>query len=294
MTQEKTPTLLGADTGGICERLSLHSTTNHRKNAALQHFAGDILAAGCGSPIDKAQQPRQTIERGFFTSPGCVGHGFAYDGPCGWHRKMRRSLIPVYQRPHGLSPTLVALAAGSKPVDKEPIMADTPTPTSGTSTHDHTSLSFVKVEYKGPRKQRLTDWFAVPNEDYCTGNATGYRVAAEFMSWLQTRPATYETGMIVREIMAAAFAVLAEPHTQGKTGRRGAAVTFLDSMAGFIQFAATHSNHQAYLAGQAQRSENWAKESAQREVERNRETGRRLAAARKAKREAKAMEAGAA
>lgn len=252
----------------------------------IRHNAGAIIAPGAKHTISEASN---LYVNEVFPCPefNVLDVGNAY--PQG-----RRQRFGAVLKPHVHSLDLSSQRMVFEIPEGIKAMKPTPTPTSGTSTHDHTSLSFVKVEYKGPRKQRLTDWFAVPNEDYCTGNATGYRVAAEFMSWLQTRPATYETGMIVREIMAAAFAVLAEPHTQGKTYRRGAAVTFLESMAGFIQFAATHSNHQAYLAGQAQRSENWAKESAQREVERNRETGRRLAAARKAKREAKAMEAGAA
>lgn len=168
------------------------------------------------------------------------------------------------------------------------------TGTPAQNTNDHTSLSFVRVEHHGKRNQRLTHWFDAPAESYVTGNATGFKLAKEFMAWLQNRPADYETGMIVREVMQAAFAVLSEPCKTGQLDRRGSAVTFLDSVASFLMYAATHSDHQAYLAGRVQRSETWERESAEIDAARNRATGQRLAAARKAKREAKAMEAGAA
>lgn len=163
----------------------------------------------------------------------------------------------------------------------------TSTGTTTQNTHDHTSLSFVKVEYKGPRKQRLTDWFAVPAETYVAGNITGYKIAGEFMAWLKNQPSNYATGLCVRDVMEAAFEALEEPSQFDKPDRRGCAVTFLDAMTAFLMFAATHCDHQAYLAGRVQRSADWARESAQMEAERNRETGRRLAAARKAKREAR-------
>lgn len=164
----------------------------------------------------------------------------------------------------------------------------TTTGASAQNTPAHTSLSFVKVEHFGKRNQKLTSWFAVPDEPYEIGNATGYKVAAEFMAWLQTRPNDYITGLFVRDVISAACGVLAEPCSPvGTHCKRGAAVSFLDGMAACLMFAATRSNHQAYLAGQAQRSEDWAKESAQMEAERNRATGQRLAAARKARREAR-------
>lgn len=161
-----------------------------------------------------------------------------------------------------------------------------------TQTNDHTSLSFVRIEHKGPRRQRITHWFAVPDESYCDGNIRGYRVAAEFMAWLQNRPADYLTTLCVRDVISAACDVLAQPHTPNGNDRRGCAVSFLDAMADAIKFAAQHSNHAVCLPSRAQRSETWAKESAERDAERNRQTGQRLAAARKAKREARMAESG--
>lgn len=168
----------------------------------------------------------------------------------------------------------------------------TPTPSmQGTPTSpDHTSLSFVKVEHKGKRNQRLTSWFNVPDEDYGTGNATGCRVAGELMAWLQTSQATYDTGLHIRSVVGAAFKVLEEPFTPHKPDKHGAAVGFLDAMMSFLMFAAQRSNHQEFLAGKAQLMEQWAREVEQAEVERNRQTGQRLAAARKAKRAARMAE----
>lgn len=102
----------------------------------------DTVGAGLGSPSDKAHQAERRLSvSAFLLTPRCAGHGFIYGGPCGWQRKLRRYLIPVYQRLHGLSPSLVAMAAGSQPVDKEPTMADTTTPKQSTGTTTSTPFT---------------------------------------------------------------------------------------------------------------------------------------------------------
>ena len=170
----------------------------------------------------------------------------------------------------------------------------TTTGASPTTTPDHHTLSFVRVEHHGKRQQRLTTWFNVPAETYGAGNITGYKIAAEFMAWLKNQPSNYSTGLCVREVLKAAFEALEEPSQFDKPDRRGCAVTFTEAMTAFLMFAAIHCDHQSFLSAKAQRYADWARESAQSDIERNLATGQRLAAARAAKRAAKAMEAGAA
>jgi hypothetical protein len=258
-----------------------HFTPNQLRNAQFHHHGG-ILAPSANHTKDNAVAT--LAEKRVFSRPEFMGLGLGVVEPQGHQHGVIHVITPS---PIRLSNQQANGCKSHNGANQMATSQSTTTGASPTTTPDYTSLSFVKVEYKGPRKQRLTNWFSVPDEDYCSGNATGYRVAAEFMAWLQTSPATYGTGMIVREIMGAAFAVLAQPHTQDKQDKRGAAVTFLDAMTAFLMFAAQRTNHQAYLEGKAQHSEDWAKKSAELEAERNRETGRRLAAARKAKREAR-------
>lgn len=289
MTQEKTPALLGADTGGICERLSHHCTAHQQKNVQVHHQGGAIIGTKAKAPVleNTFVLRSKRSDNALLSCPNSVT-GLWADGP--FREAGRTASTSVFNI---CPPTALENAeVDSKTCTRSMTMPEgTPTGASAqntTTSPDHHALSFVKVEFKGPRKQRLTDWFAVPDESYCDGNIRGYRVAAELMAWVQTNPADYGTGLVVREVMAEASAVLAQPHTPyGTPDRRGAAVGFLDAMAQCIQFVAHNSNHQAYFAGKAQQSETWAKESALRDAERNRETGRRLAAARKAKREAR-------
>lgn len=292
-----------ATTKSVAHPACTMSGTGHKGNQLnpkpVQHYAGAIIAPGAdntkGIAVATPTESGVLSRLNSGTRMHCGCYGFWQDGP---YRKAGRTAIPVLSTSCALNALDKAFAGFQSRIgatmftDTQSCPATghtTSTPTQSTGT-SHTTLSFVKVEHRGKRNQRLTHWFAVPDEDYCTGNATGYRVTAELMAWVQSRPSNYATGMIVREVMAAAFAVLAEPCTPHKPDRRGCAVSFLDAMAAFLMFAAQRSNHQAYLAGKAQRSEDWARESAQMDAERNRQTGQRLAAARRAKRAARMAE----
>lgn len=95
---------------------------------------GDASHHGIGVPVDKAQQPRPETGSGFFTPPSCAGHGHPYGGPCG---ASQDAPVPYPGTPtHTVChPRLASREAGFKPVDKEPIMADTTTPTQSTGTN---------------------------------------------------------------------------------------------------------------------------------------------------------------
>ncbi|MBK7001826.1 MAG: hypothetical protein IPH35_18165 [Rhodoferax sp.] len=246
---------------------------------------GDIVAPGATNTIDTAVAT--FAEKKVFSRPEFLPSlGLGVVEPQGH----QHGCIHVSSPSPTLCPTKSVSGCQSRTGANQMATANTtPTPTSG-NTPDHLALSFVKVESKGPRNQKITHWFAVPPESYVTGNATGYRVAGEFMAWLKNQPSNYITGLCVRDVMAAAFKALEEPFAHGKPDRRGAAVSFLDAMADFLMFAASHSNHAVYLPARAQRSEDWARESAEIERERNRQIGKRLAVARAAKREARMAE----
>lgn len=264
-----------------------HFTTNQLKNAVCRSRCGIINPKAKAPVIQnttfvRSNRPDSAVS----LCPDSV-IGFWADGPFREAGRTATTSVLNICPPTALQNAVVELKTRCRSMT---MPTGTSTGASAQNNHDHTTLSFIRVEFKGPRKQRLTDWFNVPDEDYGSGNARGYRVAAEFMSWVQSRPASYETGMIVREIMAAAFAVLAAPCSPGTHCKRGAAVSFLDAMAECVMFVAGCTNHQTYLEGKAQHSEDWKKESALRDSERNRETGRRLAAARAAKRAARMAE----
>jgi hypothetical protein len=82
MTQEKTPTLLGADTGGICERLSLHFTAHQQKNVQVHHKHGAIIATKAKAPVLqntfvlRSNRPDSAV----LSCPDSVT-GFGADGP---------------------------------------------------------------------------------------------------------------------------------------------------------------------------------------------------------------------
>ena len=116
------------------------------------------------------------------------------------------------------------------------------------SNTDQFQLSFVKVQFKGRRNQRVTDWFAVPDESYGDGNTTGFKVAAELMAYVQATTNNF----VLREVIEAAGKVRHDtdvmPCSADIADRRGAAVTFLNSMADFIHWSASNCDHQLYLA----------------------------------------------
>ena len=134
----------------------------------VNHPVSGIVADGFSSPKDKAQQAgRRFSVSGFsFDRKLRAARFHLYGGPCGTPQG-----VPV-PYPGLLTRTvchhrLAALAAGSKPVDKEPIMADTRMPAAGTNTshnnHDprlmvaqnvfHSSSEHVLEMYAGHLKK---------------------------------------------------------------------------------------------------------------------------------------------
>ena len=90
-----------------------------------------VKHTGLGRPeSDKAQQPRPPWTAAFFMPVGCTRHAqLSFLAGCvGTPARVCRYLIPVDQPNTACHPCLVAGAAGSQPVDKEPFMANTHTP----------------------------------------------------------------------------------------------------------------------------------------------------------------------
>lgn len=86
---------------------------------------------GLGRPVlEKAQKPRPSRTAAFFMSVGCARHTWLpiLAGRVGTRASVCRFLFPVDQPCTVCHPCLVAGAAGLKPVEKEPLVANTLTP----------------------------------------------------------------------------------------------------------------------------------------------------------------------
>lgn len=95
---------------------------------------------GSGSPqLDKVQHPRPSWNVDFFMPVGCTRRAQLsfLVGRAGMRASVCRFLIPVFQPRAVCHPCLEARAAGFKPVDKVPFMANTPTSLPSTGKHTH-------------------------------------------------------------------------------------------------------------------------------------------------------------
>ncbi|MEO6410241.1 MAG: hypothetical protein ABIO45_16015 [Burkholderiaceae bacterium] len=147
------------------------------------------------------------------------------------------------------------------------------------------ALSFVTFAY-GPRKRRdfaKDNYFAVPREDYVTGNVTGMRVAKELMAYMeraQRAPAILPS--IFRDVAVA----LAEDHQDG-LGRRGAAVGFISVIESMLLGAARAFDHGKYCQRRITELEGYSAEYAQRQADEKVAFRARMVAGKRAKRAAR-------
>lgn len=94
--------------------------------------------------------------------------------------------------------------------------------------------------------------FDVPAEDYVSGNITGYRCAGELLAALQCGYGPYiPLNNILDEVITATH------ESFDKTGRRGAAVTFLEVVRESLTFIAKHAMHTDFVAGRIARAEQY-------------------------------------
>ena len=142
------------------------STTSTRTLVYTAHSVS-VKHTGLGRPeSDKAQQPRPPWTAAFFMPVGCTRHAQLsfLAGRVGTPARVCRYLCPVDQPNTACHPCLVAGAAGSQPVDKEPFMANTLTlkgriaPAAPTSGADESQLFALHLE--AVNCAALARWYA--------------------------------------------------------------------------------------------------------------------------------------
>lgn len=151
----------------------------------------------------------------------------------------------------------------------------------------YAALSFVRIDFKGKRSQRVTTWLCVPDEAYGDGWITGLKVVKELMQFAKEN-ANHDGQSAIQNVTEEAQSVIRSTAGQMTDAgdKRGAACAIAWSMAEFALFASLHCDHSAFIDSKIQRQLDWQEEFRLRDAERNRATGKRLAAARAAKRAA--------
>lgn len=99
----------------------------------------------------------------------------------------------------------------------------------------HSAPAWVCLSFIETRTSRqgthCVDWFAVPEQDYCAGWATGLQVVGELMSFAQRHPAPALHA--VQSVMCAAALVAAKPITK-HLDKHGAAAAVLHCFTRFM------------------------------------------------------------
>lgn len=114
------------------------------------------------------------------------------------------------------------------------------------------ALSFITQQISRNGGRIGERCFDVPEEDYLAGNITGYRCAGELLAALQCGYGPY---IPLNNILDEAITVTHESFD--KTGRRGAAVAFLEVVRESLTFMAKHARHTEFVSGRIARAEQY-------------------------------------
>lgn len=140
MNPKKTPALLGADTGGICERQDRHFTANQLKSAQVHHQHGDTLRTKAKAPVIQntfVQRSNRPDSAALSCSNSVTG--FWADGP--FREAGRTACTSVLNI---CPPLRFKTQVEPKTCTRSMIMPEgTTTPTSGNTTHDHHQAALV-------------------------------------------------------------------------------------------------------------------------------------------------------
>ncbi|MBS3996113.1 MAG: hypothetical protein KGZ67_02060 [Hydrogenophaga sp.] len=99
----------------------------------------------------------------------------------------------------------------------------------------YTHLSFIEC-HTSRGSWRVSDWFAVPDEDYGDGWMTGLRAFQELQQFIKTQPVSargFGPDYHIRQTLDAAFKAMENPSV-GVKGKRGAACAFTQCVLGFL------------------------------------------------------------
>ena len=137
----------------------------------------------------------------------------------------------------------------------------------------------------------LENAFDVPPEGYDYGWDTGRRAAAELLASIKAAPRDGMPmfGRRLSDLLPDVEKAMAERTTGDTPDRRGAALGFLSVLDAAIQFAAHNADMQSYVQRELDRSEARRLREVERKAAERVEFVARMQAARKAKREARAV-----